>query len=182
MKHEEYMSETALKGTTEYLFIIQNKVHLKEKHRLFMFVRSFDPVSSPPQLWTSEAAPRKTASSAWHLQRRTRGRTMTTWWRRRLMMLGKKGELDGGWIFVDVFLFFPTCQLRVVRFYVNSRPPPPPQLPAPDGSLPHQTSTASARWQWSPPDLNRQLPIAVFLTGPQPSAQDGSVPLCQIEC
>ena len=89
---------------------------------------------------------------------------------------------------------FPTCQVRVVSFYVSSSAfssscsSPPP---------------ASSRWQCSPPDLNCQLTMAVFPTGPQRQALDGSVPhrtstasarwqcsppdlncqnLCQIEC
>ena len=31
-------------------------------------------------------------------------------------------------------------------------------------------------WQRSPPDLNRQLRMAAFASGPQPPAPDGSVP------
>ena len=78
--------------------------------------------------------------------------------------------------------FFPTCQVRVVRFCVSCRAPPPPAPPPPpqprvsDGSVLRQTSTASSGLQCSPPDLNRQLQTAVFPTGPQPQVQDGSVP------
>ena len=98
----------------------------------------------------------------------------------------------------NYFVFsFPTCQVRVVRFYVNSFSsaslssplrncqlpmavcPTGPQWKAPNGSVPLR---ASSRWQCSPPHLNRKLPKALFPTGPQPRAQDGSVPSCQIEC
>ena len=70
---------------------------------------------------------------------------------------------------------FPTCQLRVLRFYVSCLPPPsPPRPPSPlrpppppilkDGSIPRRTSTAS---------FSR---LAVFPTGPQTSA------LCRLPC
>ena len=78
------------------------------------------------------------------------------------------------------FFFFPTCQVRVVRFYQScSPPPPPPPLPpppphppppprSPDPSGHSRTSTASSRSQWALPDLNRELQIAVGTAGPQP--------------
>ena len=80
-------------------------------------------------------------------------------------------------------VFFPTCQVRVVRFYQScSPPPPPPPLPppppypppprSPDPSGHSRTSTASStassRSQWALPDLNRELQIAVGTAGPQP--------------
>ena len=68
--------------------------------------------------------------------------------------------------------FFPTCQVRVVRFHVNSRPPLL-HLLGRNCQLPIAVF---------PPDLNGRLPTAVFRTGPHPRAQDGSVPVCQIEC
>ena len=85
------------------------------------------------------------------------------------------------WLFVsryrlDLF-FFPTCQVRVVRFYQSCSPPPPPPPPPspppppprsqdPSGhsrtstasSRSHRTSTASSRSQWALPDLNPRLP------------------------
>ena len=94
--------------------------------------------------------------------------------------------------------FFPTCQVRVVRFYQSCSPPPPPPLPpppphppppprSPDPSGHSRTSTASSRSQWALPDLNRELQIAVALpdlnrdfqiavgtAGPQPRAPDPS--------
>ena len=69
--------------------------------------------------------------------------------------------------------FFPTCQVRVVRFYQSCSPPPPPHPPpprppppprSPDFSRHCRTSTASARSQ----DLNRELQIPVGTAGPQP--------------
>ena len=51
------------------------------------------------------------------------------------------------------------CQL------LSASPPP-----APDGSGLRRTSTASSAWPCSPPDLNRELPLAVFPDGPQPPA------------
>ena len=83
------------------------------------------------------------------------------------------------------FTYFPTCQVRVVRFYVSysfSSPfssssascqlpmamfPPGPQLKAPDGSVPTHTSIASPRRQCSHTHINRELPMAVFPPGPQ---------------
>ena len=35
------------------------------------------------------------------------------------------------WLVVWIFLFFPTCQVRVVRFYQSACPPPPPPPPPP---------------------------------------------------
>ena len=56
--------------------------------------------------------------------------------------------------------FFPTCQVRVVRFYVSSTPSfilpssAGPQLQARDRSGPRQTRTESPGSEWSPPDPN----------------------------
>ena len=55
----------------------------------------------------------------------------------------------------------------------NAAGPPPP---APDGSVPHRTSTASSKWQCFALDLNRRIPMTVFSTRPQPPALDGSAP------
>ena len=51
--------------------------------------------------------------------------------------------------------FFPTCQVRVVRFYVSC---PAFRLP----SASRRTSTASSQSQWSPPDPNSNLWIKVL--------------------
>ena len=52
---------------------------------------------------------------------------------------------------------FPTCQVRVARFYVSSTPrrPPPPSPPL---LRPRRTTTASSWSQCSPPDPNSKLP------------------------
>ena len=76
-----------------------------------------------------------------------------------------------------IALFFPTCQVRVVRFYQSCSPPPPPPHPppprpppprSPDPSGHCRTSTASCRSQWALPDLNRDFQVAVGTAGPQP--------------
>ena len=102
-------------------------------------------------------------------------------------------------------LFFPTCQVRVVRFYVSlissssfSSAGPQPQCslsdlnhdhprpvfpagpqPRPSApSVPCQTSTTTIRAQCSLPDLNHDHPRPVFPAGPQPRPSAPSVP-CQ---
>ena len=75
-------------------------------------------------------------------------------------------------------MFFPTCQVRVVRFYQScSPPPPPPPLPPPPPHPPppprSPVGTAgppprAPDPQWALPDLNRELQIAVGTAGPQP--------------
>ena len=73
-----------------------------------------------------------------------------------------------------VQFLFPTCQVRVVRFYQSCSPPPlpphppppPPRRPDPSGHS--RTSTASSRSQWAQPDLHRELQIPVGTAGPQP--------------
>ena len=61
--------------------------------------------------------------------------------------------------------FFPTCQVRVVRFYQSCRlllpPPPPPPPPSPRLLL--------------PPDLNYSHPRQVLAAGPQPRPSQPSV-------
>ena len=60
---------------------------------------------------------------------------------------------------------FPTCQVRVVRFYQSCRlllpPPPPPPPPSPRLLL--------------PPDLNYSHPRQVLAAGPQPRPSQPSV-------
>ena len=49
-------------------------------------------------------------------------------WRRRT----RRGKTPGSCFRKAMFaLFFPTCQVRVVRFYQSSPPPPPPRLARP---------------------------------------------------
>ena len=97
---------------------------------------------------------------------------------------------------------FPTCQVRVVRFYVSClllpRPPPPPVVvllvlllncdsrstvfsvgpqPRPSTpSVPCRTSTTTIHAQCSLPDLNHDHPRPVFPAGPQPRPSTPSVP------
>ena len=80
----------------------------------------------------------------------------------------------------DCFLFFPTCQVRVVRFYQScssppSSPPPPfppPPLPPLPCSLPpcqlFAKLFANFRTQWALLDLNCKGPSSVSTAGPQP--------------
>ena len=100
----------------------------------------------------------------------------------------------------DLFLF-PTCQARVVRFYVSCLllssspllllllnrdprrtvfsvgPQPRPSTP----SAPCRTSTTTIPAQCSLPDLNHDHPRPVFPAGPQPRVSTPSVP-CRTSC
>ena len=82
-------------------------------------------------------------------------------------------------------VLFPTCQVRVVRFYVScpasgssssSSASAGPEQKAQDQSDPRQTSTASARSQCSLPDPNSKLRIRVFPAGPQPQRISEDIP------
>ena len=99
------------------------------------------------------------------------------------------------------FLLFPTCQVRVVRFYVSCLllssspllllllnrdprrtvfsvgPQPRPSTP----SVPCRTSTTTIPAQCSLPDLNHDHPRPVFPAGPQPRVSTPSVP-CRTSC
>ena len=88
--------------------------------------------------------------------------------------------------FKDFKVFFPTCQVRVVRFYVSCLPLPlllpsapafrssclPPRLPPPRPPRP----TAIRDPQCSLPDLNHDHPRPVFPAGPQSRPSPPSVP------
>ena len=77
------------------------------------------------------------------------------------------------WIF-PMFLLFPTCQVRVVRFYVCG----PSFLPsffflfllAVLFARCRQMSTWTSRVQWAMPDLNRELQSGLGNAGPQPGS------------
>ena len=93
-------------------------------------------------------------------------------------------------------IYFPTCQVRVVRFYVSCLllssspllllllnrdprrtvfsvgPQPRPSTP----SVPCRTSTTTIPAQCSLPDLNHDHPRPVFPAGPQPRPSPPSVP------
>ena len=117
-----------------------------------------------------------------------------------------EGEGGGGQNQPVEFHFFPTCQVRVVRFYVSCLllllpsaacrlpPPPPPPPPRPlllvllvllvvlvqlrpaIHSVPCRTSTTTIPAQRSLPDLNHDHPRPVFPAGPQPRVSPPSVP------
>ena len=81
--------------------------------------------------------------------------------------------------------FFPTCQVRVVRFYVSWLPPaascrllPPPAVSLPPSAAFRllRTSTTTIHAKCSLPDLNRENPRPVFPAGPQPRPSTPSVP------
>ena len=109
------------------------------------------------------------------------------------------------YIYIYILLLsFPTCQVRVVRFYVScllllSSSPPllsssplllllllnrDPRSVCPAGpqprpstlSVPCRTSTTTIPAQCSLPDLNREYPRPVFPAGPQPRPSTPSVP------
>ena len=86
-------------------------------------------------------------------------------------------------------IFSPTCQVRVVRFYVRSTPaapqlqvldrsgpPGPEQAQDQSGPCRAYSSTASARSQWSPPDPNSKPRIRVVPAGNEQQALDHSGP------
>ena len=94
----------------------------------------------------------------------------------------------------QISMLFPTCQVRVVRFYQScspppphppppSPPPPPPRSPDPNRDfqiavrrvlLAVQIPTATSRSEWALPDLNGEFQIAVGTAGPQPRLPDRS--------
>ena len=89
-----------------------------------------------------------------------------------------------GYMRMQKNMFFPTCQVRVVRFYVSClvllllvlvlllSSPPPRRPPRP---------TATRDPQCSLPDLNHDHPRPVFPAGPQPRPSAPSVP-CRTSC
>ena len=90
------------------------------------------------------------------------------------------------------YILFPTCQVRVVRFYVSclllsssplllSSPPPPAQPRPSTHSVLCRTSTTTIHAQCSLPDLNHDHPRPVFPAGPQPRVSTPSVP-CRTSC
>ena len=66
--------------------------------------------------------------------------------------------------------YFPTCQVRVVRFYQSCCPPPPPPPSPPpplSSTMPASTSTSTSALPTLRQAL-RQLPSSVRTAGPQP--------------
>ena len=74
-------------------------------------------------------------------------------------------------------LFFPTCQVRVVRFYQScfssSSSASSASTSASSASSPAASSSQS-RSQWAQPDLHRELQILVGTAGHQPRVADRS--------
>ena len=97
-----------------------------------------------------------------------RGETFSEWEIHYLDLLGES--------------LFPTCQVRVVRFYHSCSPPPPPPHPPPPSPpppsppaspplpcpLPPCQLFANFRMQWALLDLNCRRAIGVGTAGPQP--------------
>ena len=71
-------------------------------------------------------------------------------------------------------IFFPTCQVRVVRFYVSWLPPAASCRLLPPSAAFRLLRTSTAKC--SLPDLNRENPRPVFPAGPQPRPSTPSVP------
>ena len=101
--------------------------------------------------------------------------------RERLSIFSSFSHLTGSRRTRNTWSIFPTCRVRVSRFYQSCFSlllllilllllRQPPQLRAPDLSGHCRTSTASAA-QWALPDLNRELQISEGTAGPQPDAR-----------
>ena len=65
--------------------------------------------------------------------------------------------------------FFPTCQVRVVRFYQSCF-----FFRASSSSISSSSSSSQSRSQWAQPDLHCERQIPVGTAGPPPRAQDPS--------
>ena len=78
------------------------------------------------------------------------------------------------WTTSNNICFFPTCQVRVVRFYVSCVPLLFLLLLLLLVSVLCRTSSAIVPVHCSVPDLNRDAVCAVFRAGPQPRASDMS--------
>ena len=141
--------------------------------------------------------------SCWREALTWRSTCHSTGWRLRgwctLVMMMQMRTIVGG-SFVEVTpdststnYFFPTCQVRVVRFYVSclllssppllsssplllSSPPPPAQPRPSTHSVLCRTSTTTIHAQCSLLDLNHDHPRPVFPAGPQPRPSTPSVP------
>ena len=97
--------------------------------------------------------------------------------------------------------FFPTCQVRAVRFYVSASPPPPPPPPSPrppprlvvataiicsqcSATTGHQ-SRSSDRSRSSAPSVRYRTPTAITHSQPRSSAtecQERYQKDCQKDC
>ena len=120
----------------------------------------------------------------------------------KILRSGDSGHVDDVRPKWSLDAFFPTCQVRVVRFYVSipppSPPPPPPSSPPPpptalrcpsvasmwcagpqprscEFSVACRTSTTILWVQCGVPDLNRDPVSSVWRAGPQPRSCEFSV-------
>ena len=81
-------------------------------------------------------------------------------------------KLPGKWIIIEllnIYFYSPPIREEILDLY---------QLPSSSSSAlssASYSSIANSGWQCSPPDLNRQLRMAMFHAGPQPPAPDGRV-------
>ena len=75
------------------------------------------------------------------------------------------------WMYMQLY-FFPTCQVRVSRFYQSCMPPTSAFISSSSTSAASTSSTASSRSQWALPGLNRERKSSVGTAGPQPRALD----------
>ena len=88
-----------------------------------------------------------------------------------LMPKDPKDEREAGTWRPPVNMFFPTCQVRVVRFYVSCLlllSSSPLLVSSPPLLSSSSCSTATLDAQWSLSDLNHDHPRPVFPAGPQP--------------
>ena len=115
----------------------------------------------PPHLPSTEM-PREESSELLRVWLLTRGRWM------------KSRTTTSPRLFALEDCFFPTCRVRVARFYVSClllpRPPPPPLL------LSSSSCSTAIHAQCALPDLNHDHPRSVCPAGPQPRPSTPSVP------
>ena len=93
------------------------------------------------------------------------------------------GEIPSLLRYAQILLWFPTCQVRVVRLYVSClvlllllSSPPPLVVLLLSLSSSSSCSTATRDPQCSLSDLNHDHPRPVFPAGPQPRPSTPSVP------
>ena len=104
----------------------------------------------------------------------------------RIRLIQIWGDVDVGGKIDGFFGFFPTCQVRVVRFYVScllllSSSPPlllssPPLLLSSPPLLSSSSCSTAIHAQCALPDLNHDHPRSVCPAGPQPRPSPPSVP------
>ena len=85
------------------------------------------------------------------------------------------GRCLGHGLVLPRYIYFPSCQARLVRFYQSSSPPTASgrsQWAVADLNCKGQTAVPSAGPQWALLDLHCKCQIAVGAAGPQPPAPD----------